>query len=115
MVITETGYTTDPNNNCNGGTVGDGITSATILTLTGTAEANSTVNVFERHQAARHGDGERQRGLELHHRHSGERYPQPHGQGDRCGGQYQRGLRGPEYDGGYGGADRAGHYLVLAR
>ena len=29
------------------GTVGDGITSATILTLTGTAEANSTVHVFD--------------------------------------------------------------------
>ena len=29
------------------GTVGDGITSATALTLTGTAEANSTVNVYD--------------------------------------------------------------------
>ena len=29
------------------GTVGDGITSANVLTLTGTAEANSTVKVFD--------------------------------------------------------------------
>ena len=29
------------------GTVGDGITNDTTLTLTGTAEANNTVNVFD--------------------------------------------------------------------
>ena len=49
------------------GVVGDGITDPAILTLTGTAVANSTVNVYDGTDAAGHGDGECQRGLELCH------------------------------------------------
>ena len=49
------------------GTVGDGITSANVLTLTGTAEANSTVKVFDGATLLGSCGGERQRGLELHH------------------------------------------------
>ena len=50
------------------GVVGDGITNATRLTLTGTAEANSTVKVYRRRHAARQRHRQRQRRLELHDR-----------------------------------------------
>ena len=50
------------------GTVGDGITNDNTLTLTGTAEANSTVKVYRRRHAARQRHRERHRRLELHHR-----------------------------------------------
>ena len=49
------------------GVVGDGITDPAILTLTGTAVANSTVNVYRRCHTARHCDGQCKRGLELYH------------------------------------------------
>ena len=79
------------------GTVGDHITNDTTLTLTGTAEANSTVKVFDG-DAARHRGGQWQRGLELYHRGLGERRPQSHRDGDRCGWQYQRSLGSAERD-----------------
>ena len=49
------------------GVVGDGITDPAILTLTGTAVANSNGECLRRDDAARHGDGQCQRGLELYH------------------------------------------------
>ena len=49
------------------GTVGDGITNDNTLTLTGTAEANSTVRVYDGATLLGHGDRQRQRRLELHH------------------------------------------------
>ena len=36
-----------PRSRTDSGTLGDGITNANVLTLTGTAEANSTVKVFD--------------------------------------------------------------------
>ena len=49
------------------GTVGDGITGANVLTLTGTAEANSTVKVYD--GATLLGSATADSGaLELHHR-----------------------------------------------
>ena len=51
------------------GVVGDGITNDNTLTLTGTAEANSTVKVYDGATLLGQRGGERQRGLELHHGH----------------------------------------------
>ena len=50
------------------GTVGDGITNDNTLTLTGTAEANSTVKVYDGATLLGTVDRQRQRRLELHHR-----------------------------------------------
>ena len=50
------------------GTVGDHITNDNTLTLTGTAVANSTVNVYDGATLLGTGHGERQRGVELHDR-----------------------------------------------
>ena len=76
------------------GTVGDGITNDNTLTLTGTAEANSTVKVYDGATLLGTRHRQWQRCLELHHGHLGERQPQPHGDGDRCRRQHQRGLGG---------------------
>ena len=57
------------------GTVGDGLTNDNTLTLTGTAEANSTVKVFDGAtllgSATANGTGR----LELHHRGAGQWRP----------------------------------------
>ena len=50
------------------GMVGDGITNDNTLTLTGTAEANSTVKVYDGATLLGTRDRQRQRRLELHHR-----------------------------------------------
>ena len=50
------------------GTVGDGITNDNTLTLTGTAEANSTVKVYDGATLLGTRDRQWQRRLELHHR-----------------------------------------------
>ena len=73
------------------GTVGDGITNDNTLTLTGTAEANSTVKVYD--GATLLGQRHRQwhRGLELHHRGAHQRRPQPDRHRHRCRRQYRRG------------------------
>ena len=55
------------------GTVGDGITADNTLTLTGTAEANSTVKVYDGAHVARRRDCGRWRRLELHHGRPRER------------------------------------------
>ena len=47
--------------------VGDGITNDNTLTLTGTAEANSTVKVYDGATLLGHRDRQRQRRLELYH------------------------------------------------
>ena len=80
------------------GTVGDGITNDNTLTLTGTAEANSTVKVFDGANAAGQRGGQRQRGLDLYDGGAGERCAQPDRDGDRCGRQYRCGLGGAERD-----------------
>ncbi len=97
------------------GTVGDGITNANVLTLTGTAEANSTVKVFD--GATLLGQRHRGRGgrLELHDRHPRQCHPQPDRDGDRCRRHGQRGFGGPECDGQQYGARSAEHCLVLDR
>ena len=50
------------------GTVGDGITNDNTLTLTGTAEANSTVKIYDGATLLGSVSGQRRRRLELHHR-----------------------------------------------
>ena len=97
------------------GVAGDGITSDNTLALTGTAEANSTVQGLRRRDAARHGHGRRQRRLELHHRRAGGWRAQPDGDRHRCGRQHQRGLGRAQRDRRYRGAGGAGHRLVLDR
>ena len=79
------------------GTVGDGITNDNTLTLTGSAEANATVKVY---------DGvtllgspppmEREPGA-IPPRRS-PTAPKPHREGDRCGRQYQRGVERAQCD-----------------
>ena len=71
------------------GTVGDGITNDGTLTLTGTAEANSTVKVFDGAtllgSAVANGSG----AWSLYDGGAGERRAQPDGDGERCGRQYR--------------------------
>ena len=97
------------------GTVGDGITSDNTLTLTGTAEANSTVKLYDGAtllgQATANGSG----AWSYTTGGARERHAQPDGDGDRCGRQHRRGLGGLERDGRHGGAERAGDRLVLDR
>ena len=80
------------------GTVGDGITNDNTLTLTGTAEANATVKVFDGAtllgSAVANGSG----AWSLYHGGAGEWRAQPDGDGDRCGRQYRGGLGGAERD-----------------
>ena len=76
------------------GTVGDGITNDNTLTLTGTAEASSTVKVYDGATLLGTRDRQRQRRLELHHRDLGERQPQPDGHRHRCRRQHQCGVGG---------------------
>ena len=95
------------------GTVGDKITSANVLTLTGTAEANTTVKVFDGATLAGQRGGQWQRRLDLYDGGAGERCAQPDGDGDRCGRQYRCGVGGPGgHD--YGAAGSTDHHLVLA-
>ena len=74
------------------GMVGDGITNDNTLTLTGTAEANSTVKVYDGAtllgSATANGSG----AWSLHHGGAAERRPQPDRHRHRCGRQHQRGL-----------------------
>ena len=58
------------------GVTGDGITNDNTLTLTGTAEANSTVKVYDGATLLGHRHRQRQRGLELHHGRAEQRRPQ---------------------------------------
>ena len=74
------------------GTVGDGITNDNTLTLTGTAEANATVKVYDGvtllGSATANGSG----AWSYHHGGAHQRRPQPDRHRHRCGRQYQRGL-----------------------
>ena len=85
------------------GVVGDGITNDNTLTLTGTAEANSTVKVYDGATLLGSAVASGTRGLELHHRRARQWRPQPDGYCDRCRRQYRRGLeragRHDRYDG----------------
>ena len=71
------------------GTVGDHITNDNTLTLTGTAEANSTVKVFDGAtllgSVVANGSG----AWSLYDGGAGEWRPQPDGDGERCGRQYR--------------------------
>ena len=97
------------------GTVGDGITNDSTLTLTGTAEANSTVKVYDGAtllgSATANGSG----AWSLYDGGAGERRSQPYGDGDRCGRQYRCGVGGAERHDRHDGAGGAEHCLVLAR
>ena len=96
------------------GTVGDGITNDNTLTLTGTAEANATVKVFDGATLLGQRGGQRQRRLELHDGGAGERRPQPDGNSHRCGRQYRCGVGGTRSHHRHHGAGGAEHHLVLA-
>ena len=80
------------------GTVGDRITNDNTLTLTGTAEANATVKVYDGAtllgSAVANGSG----AWSLYDGGAGEWRAQPDGDGDRCGRQYQCGLGGAGRD-----------------
>ena len=97
------------------GTVGDGITNDNTLTLTGTAEANSTVKVFDGAtllgSATANGSGR----LELYDGGARQWRPQPDRHRHRCRRQYRRGLGGAERDHRHDGAGCAEHCLVLDR
>ena len=80
------------------GTVGDHITNDSTLTLTGSAEANATVKVYDGAtllgSAVANGSGAwTYTTVAL-----AERRPQPDGDGERCSGQYQCCVFGPERD-----------------
>ena len=98
------------------GTVGDGITNDNTLTLTGTAEANATVKVYDGAtllgSATANGSGR----LELYHRGARQRRPQPDRDRHRCRRQYQRGLGSAERHHRHGCAPVAPtHRFVLDR
>ena len=97
------------------GTVGDGITNDNTLTLTGTAEANSTVKLYDGAtllgSATANGSG----AWSLHHRGAEQRHPQPDRHRHRCGRQYRRGLDRAERDRRYDRAGGPGYHLVLDR
>ena len=80
------------------GVVGDGITNDTTLTLTGTAEANSTVKVYDGATLLGQRGGQRQRRLDLYDGGTGERRTQPDRDGNRCGRQYRGGVCGAGRD-----------------
>ena len=83
---TITAYSTDS------GTAGDGITNDNTLTLTGSAEANATVKVYDGATllGIRHRRWQRQ--LVLYDGRAHQRRPQPERHRHRCRRQYQRGL-----------------------
>ena len=91
------------------GTVGDGITNDNTLTLTGTAEANATVKVFDGATLLGSVDGQRQRGLDLYDRGARQWRPQPHRHRHRCRRQHRCGLGGAERDDRHDGADCTRH------
>ena len=65
--------------------------SGNIVTLKGTAEANSTITVFD--NSTKLGtDHEQQRGVDVRDRSPGGRQPELHCDRDRRGGQYEPGL-----------------------
>ena len=97
------------------GTVGDGITNDNTLTLTGTAEANSTVKVY---------DGATLLGTVTANGSGAWSYttaalangtPQPDGDGHRCRRQHRCGVSDAQRDSRRGRAGRAGDRLVLDR
>ena len=89
------------------GMVGDHITNDNTLTLTGTAAANSTVNVYDGATLLGTAAANSQRGVELHHRHLVEWHAQLHR--DRYGVWYhQRGVCGFCRHRRHGGAGSAG-------
>ena len=88
------------------GMAGDGITNDNTLTLTGTAEANSTVKVYDGAtllgSATANGSG----AWSYHHRGACQRRPQPDRHRHRCRRQHQRGLHGAERHHRHGGPGR---------
>ena len=97
------------------GVVGDHITNVNTLTLTGTAEANSTVKVYDGATLLGSAVGQRQRGLELYHRGAEQRRPQSDRDRHRCGRQYRRGLDRAGCHHRHHGPGGPDHCLVLDR
>ena len=96
------------------GTVGDHITNDATLTLTGTAEANSTVKVYDGATLLGSVDRQWQRSLELYDGSAGDRSPQPDRDCERRSGQYQCGVFGTERDHRHDRTCRTDHCVVLA-
>ena len=97
------------------GTVGDGITNDNTLTLTGTAEANSTVKVYDGATLLGQRHRQWQRRLDLYDGGARQRRPQPHRDRHRCRRQHRCGLGGAERDDRHDGAGCPEHCLVLDR
>ena len=97
------------------GTVGDDITNDNTLTLTGTAEANATVKVYDGAtllgSVTANGSG----AWSLHHGGAHQRRPQPDRHRHRCRRQYRRGLGGAQRHHRHERAGRPEHCLVLDR
>ena len=95
------------------GTVGDGITNDNTLTLTGTAEANATVKVYDGAtllgSAVANGSG----AWSYTTAALAERPHSPHRYRHRCGRQYRRGLISVGVIDRHHGAGGADHCLVL--
>ena len=96
------------------GTVGDGITSANVVTVTGAAEAGSTVKVYDGTTllgtATANGTG----AWSFTTGRAGQRDAQPDGHRHRRGRQHQRRLERAERHGRHRGAEHADHHGVLA-
>ena len=108
VVPTIASYSTDSN------VAGDGITNDNTLTLTGTAEANATVKVYDGATLLGSVNRQRQRGLALPPQPS-QRRPQPERHRQRCRRQHQRFVHGAQRHHRHGGPGCPGHRLVLDR
>ena len=97
------------------GTVGDGITNDNTLTLTGSAEANATVKVYDGVTLLGSRHRQRSRGLELHHGSAHQRRPQPDRHRHRCRRQYQCGVRSAQRHHRHQCLGHPGDCLVLHR
>ena len=96
------------------GTVGDGITSANVVTVTGAAEAGSTVKVYDGTTLLGTATGQWHRRLELHNGRAGQWHSHADRDGDGPGRQRQRRLERAARHGRYRGADRPDHHGLLA-
>ena len=96
------------------GTTGDGITNANHVTLTGTATAGITVEVFDGATQIGTATANGERGVVVRDRHAGQWQPCLHRQGDGCSRQSQRRLGCAQRHHRHRGAGRTDGGLVLA-
>ncbi len=97
------------------GVVGDHITNDNTLTLTGTAEANATVKIYDGTTLLNSVTASGSWSLELHHASAGQRRPQPDRHRHRCRRQYRGGLERARRHHRHQCAGGPDHQLVLDR